>query len=337
MSAILDLLRHEHAVLWAEAQAKISDVRWKSVPARVDPHHMTVARSRLLARNRIAIRETRTKGGYNIGVLHLRDTAGIATAVDTAAARKRALMATLHSWLNPRSGYPLGFVGAAGERVTHSSLLEAAPYGLRLERPDAGEVRCLLGEEVEGGPFDNAAWVQVTNSIGAPVEVVLCPIEVKNIRHWIYPSASELHQLLHKAALLQRRHEDLHVCPVLVTRKKSYSANAMSRDLGFRILDVNRQFVLPVAEVDRDALSRIRTELGFSDLVAHDGADPALVRALQQLSSTALTNAMHWRRFGPELVDHFETLRENLTPSQRHAAMEELHDAVRELGGDARW
>ncbi len=31
------------------------------------------------------------------------------------------------------------------------------------------------------------------------------PIEVKNIRHWIYPGAWELHQLLDKAARLQAR------------------------------------------------------------------------------------------------------------------------------------
>ena len=64
----------------------------------------------------------------------------------------------------------------------------------------------------------------------------------------------ELHQLLHKAAHLQRLHDETLICPVLITRKKSFTAHAMSRELGFRILDVNRQFVLPVAEVHRDAV-----------------------------------------------------------------------------------
>lgn len=246
--AIIDLLRKEHAVLWSEAQAKISDVRWPTVPTAVDPHHMTTARGCLLARNRIAELKAPTRGGHEVSVLHLADTNGISTHIDRAAARKRRLMATFQSWLNPRSCYPLGFVGAAGERVTHASLIVAAPHGLRLERPGGGEVSQLLGEEVEGGPLDSVFWVQVTNAVGLPVATVLCPVEVKNIRHWVYPNANELHQLLHKAALLQIRHPDVPICPILITRRKSFSANAMSRALGFRILNVNKQFVLPSLE-----------------------------------------------------------------------------------------
>lgn len=336
-AALIDLLRTEHAVLWSEAQAKISDARWSSVPARVDPHHMTTARSRLLARRRIAILDARTRGGHEVAVLHLADTKGIRTEIERVAARKRALVATWQSWAAPRPRYPLGFVGSAGERVAHASLVAASPHGLRIERPEGGEVKRLLGQDVEGGPLDNAAWVQVTNAIGLPVATVLCPIEVKNIRHWVYPNANELHQLLHKAALLQDRHPDVSICPILITRKKSFSANAMSRELGFRILDVHRQFVLPVEEVDKAVLERLQSELGFVDLRAQDSADPSMVKALSSVATTALSNAMRWKTFGPELVEHFARLREDLSLAAEHTAMEELRDAVRELGGDARW
>jgi hypothetical protein len=278
-----------------------------------------------------------TRGGHEVSLLHLADTKGIQTAIDRVAARKRALMAALQSWITPRDGYPLGFVGTAGERVAHASLVAAAPFGLRLERPQGGEIRHLLGEEVEGGPLDNAFWVQVTDALGRPLTTVLCPVEVKNIRHWVYPNASELHQLLHKAALLQIRHPDVPICPVLITRKKSFSANAMSRELGFRILNVDKQFVLPVAEVDREVLARLQTELGFIDLTAHDGQDPNLVRALASIGSTAATNAENWRLFGPELAEHFEALREDLEPTREHAAMDDLREAVRAAGGAARW
>jgi hypothetical protein len=162
-------------------------------------------------------------------------------------------------------------------------------------------------------------------------------VEVKNIRHWVYPNANELHQLLHKAALLQVRHPDLPICPILITRRKSFSANAMSRELGFRILDVNKQFVLPVAEVDREALERLRSELGFTDLIADDGAATGLVRALSSVAATAMANAMNWQTYGPELVEDFEHLRQDLRPGVQHSAMEELREAVRELGGEARW
>ena len=195
-AAVLDLLRKEHVALWAEAQAKISDVRWPTVPSTVDPHHMTTARARLFTAHRIAEMTATTRGGHDVSVLHLADTKGILTEIDKAASRKRALMATVQSWLSPRSGYPLGFVGTAGERVAHASLITAAPYGLRLERPEGGEVAHLLGEPVQGGPLDSAFWVQVANAVGLPVANVLCPVEVKNIRHWVYPNANELHQLL---------------------------------------------------------------------------------------------------------------------------------------------
>jgi len=298
---------------------------------------MTTARAQLLAEKRISIREARTHGGHEVGVLHLTDTKGIATAIDRAASHKRGLQATLNSWVAPRSGYRLGLIGEAGERVAHNSLIEAAPHGLRLERPEGGEVRRLLGEDVEGGPLDSACWVQVTNEVGASVGVVLCPIEVKNIRHWIYPNARELHQLLHKAALLQKRHEDVDICPILITRKKSFSANEMSRELGFRVLDVHKQFVLPVAEVDRQALVRIQEELGFKDLVAQDAAHAGLVSALKNVATTALPNAHRWREFGPELIDHFDALREDLGPKAQAEAMQSLREAVLELGGEARW
>jgi hypothetical protein len=335
--ALIDLLRQEHAVLWSEAQARISDVRWKSVPRSVDPHHLSTARGQLLARNRITLIEATTRGQHKVPVLHLSDTRGIATQVRKASERKRALMATLNSWIRPRSGYPLGLVGAAGERVAHASLLTAAPHGWRLVRPEGGEVRHLLGHAVEGGALDSAGWVTSTDEIGVPLASVLCPIEVKNVRHWIYPNVRELFQLLYKAARLQIQHPGVHICPVLITRRKSFTANAMSREMGFRILDTGKQYVLPVAAVDRAALARIQDELGFQDLTATDEADPGLTEALRQVPKTALNNAERWKTFGPALVHNFEPLREDLRHSEREQAMNELRDAVREIGGDVRW
>jgi hypothetical protein len=336
-AGIVDLLRQDHAVLWSEAQARISDTRWPSLPAPVQPHHMTTARKALLARKRIVESAETTHGGHRVGVLHLRDTQGIKTQISRAASRKRALFATYLSWLTPHSGYPLGFVGSAGERVAHASMVAAAPHGLRLERPEGGDVAHLLGEEVQGGPLDGAIWLQVTNAVGLPVANVLCPVEVKNIRHWIYPSADELHQLLHKSAHLQIRHPDLLICPILITRRKSFTANAMSRELGFRILDVRKQFVLPITDVDLDVLARLQSELGFVDLVAQDGSDSGLVAALDSVAKTAVQNAMNWKTYAPELIAHFAALREEQTQAAAHVSMEEFREAVIELGGEARW
>lgn len=111
--AILDLLRTEHAALWSEAQAKIGDTRWRSVPTRIDPHHLTTARAQLIANRRIVSLTEKTRGGHEISVLHLADTRGISTAIEKAAARKRSLAATFNSWIRPRSGYPIGWPTAS--------------------------------------------------------------------------------------------------------------------------------------------------------------------------------------------------------------------------------
>lgn len=106
-------------------------------------------------------------------------------------------------------------VGRTGEQVVHTSLREAAAHGFRLARPEGGEVEKFLGHPVPVSKLDNAAILTLLVD-GVPGSSVAVPIEVKNIRDWIYPSSQELYQLLEKASLLQQLRPDVLMVPVFI-------------------------------------------------------------------------------------------------------------------------
>jgi len=63
----------------------------------------------------------------------------------------------------------------------------------------------------------------------------LVPIEVKNVRHWLYPIHDEIYQLLHKAAGLANACPEHPVVPILICRKAHYRTLQLARDLGFLV------------------------------------------------------------------------------------------------------
>ncbi len=87
----------------------------------------------------------------------------------------------------------------------HAAMVAAAPYGYRLINPTSGQTSTLLGAPVVGGTLDNAAFLTTmdvtANSLTGRSYLVV--VEVKNVRHWLYPRHWEIHQLLHKAAAIQ--------------------------------------------------------------------------------------------------------------------------------------
>ncbi len=95
--------------------------------------------------------------------------------------------------------------------------------------------------------------------------------EVKNLRSWIYPSAEELYQLLHKAVVLQIARPEQPIVPVFVCRKAHQTTFWMSYQLGFVTIDMDIQFV---GDVEEDELLEVRNELYFRDLAP--GCGPSL-------------------------------------------------------------
>lgn len=324
---LYELVDREHAVVWPEVEAKLAESR--NGP---QPHILTKARNTLVQEGDLATATASTRGGREVTVLRMANLTGRERAYQRAAGRKRLLQARFQSWSTKRRGFPRGLVGPAGERVVHESLIAAAPYGYRLHSPGGGDIHHFLGSSVEGGSLDNAAFLQVPSEDGLPGPTIVLPIEVKNIRSWIYPSTSELYQLLHKGALLQAAHPSLAIVPVLVCRRRSFFVWAMAKELGFFPIEVAAQFVLPRSAIDHAQFNEVRNELGYRDLELGESALPRLVQALEtSLPREASKYAARWKVCGPPLAEQFEELREHMAPATRQRAMADFRDEVSHL------
>ncbi len=220
------------------------------------------------------------------------------------------------------------FIGRAGERVTHASLLAAAPAGYRLVQPGGGEIRQLFGSPVPRGPLDNAAYLQLVDANHRPVGSAVLPVEVKNIRKWVYPDSNELYDILDKAAHLQLSEPTLRFTPVLVCRRAHYTTFRMALDLGFFVAETRAQFIQPVAKVDPSALAEVSAELAFQDLARTDSAHPRLTALFSRtLPKVADRTATRFAQAAQIVAQHSALLRDGgLTPAARVTFMHTLRD-----------
>lgn len=265
-TAILQLLEREHAAAWIEVEAKIADVTWAPLGVHVDPNHLSTARLELQREGRIMTAASTSKGQRVVEVVHLADTRRRVTAIDRAAAHKRALLSRFRSWAEG-TPHHRGLIGPAGEKVVNDSLVQSGM--IQLAMPGGGQVKVFLGHQLDG-PLDNAGFY-VPLRAGIPGAALAVPIEVKNIRDWIYPASDELHQLLDKAATLQVAQPDVPIAPILVCRRAHITAYRMAEALGFIIIQAKQQFI---HAVDEGKLRELRAGLGLIDLAVENGADP---------------------------------------------------------------
>ncbi|MER7450348.1 hypothetical protein ABTW96_08670 [Nocardia beijingensis] len=141
-----------------------------------------------------------------------------------------------------------------------------------------------------------------------PAGLVFIPIEIKDIRDWVYPRyprSAELYQLLHKAALLQFDAPEANIMPVLVCRRVNHTLWFLAQRLGFKVHDTRQQYIRSV--VTDDDLTEVRTELGFRDLMKpNDKASLAGLNRffLESLAVGALDYADRWRE--AVLVHNFD-------------------------------
>ena len=127
-TAIAELLDQEHAVVWSEVEAKLTDRRWPTLPAgvmRIDPHHLSTARHDLLDSGVIRAETNTTRGGRRITVYQPTDTHRRTRATTDAAARKRLLEARYLGWASGTKEAGEGIIGrsrpAAPQRCGHRS------------------------------------------------------------------------------------------------------------------------------------------------------------------------------------------------------------------------
>jgi hypothetical protein len=332
------LLDAEGAATQPGMEAKLSDHRFNGLAHKIDPHHLTTARNRLLSAGVIERRYDRTRGSQVVATYTLAEPSKLALR---AAGRKRLLHARFSSWSSYDTKWGAAPIPVALERVVHESLLEAAPNGYRLLRPEGGgEVRRIAGAPVPGGQIDNAAFYTGLSATGLPTAPILITLEAKNVRQWIYPQTQELYQVLDKSAKLRLEHPDLSVLPVLVCRKAHYLTNLMAQQLGFHIIATWRQYIRPaVAGTTDDArlFEEVNTELAYN-LELNEGAVPPMVRHFTQVIPGRCEDAIHrWSTFvtHPDVPDLIATLRDDgITNKERTRLHEELIEAAEDAFGE---
>jgi hypothetical protein len=230
-------------------------------------------------------------------------------------------------------------ISAGGEIVMHQSLHPAAAFGYRLVQPTRSEVATLYGDPVPGGPLDNAAWLfPMDHRTQTPTgSTFLVPIEVKNVRHWLYPNHWEIYQLLHKSAGLANAHPEHPVLPILACRRAHYRTLELAQDLGFLVFQTYDQYVQPSERIAADHFEEVRTELGLQDLRMTNSAAPALVKWLAGAPHReSTTYSKRWMNFSRHKVDTFAELRVPTTrQTRRFELLEGLHRDVEEQLGRA--
>ncbi|MFG3525072.1 hypothetical protein ACGF5S_32775 [Nocardia nova] len=162
---------------------------------------------------------------------------------------------------------------------------------------------------------------------------------MKNIRPWIFASTAELYQLLDKAAQLQRAQPTALILPVLVCRRANHTMFFMARELGFKILPTQRQYI---RGVNAEHLQQVRNELGFYDLTDRDpdDPDPFLVKNFcNQIPKDAADYCRRWRDtvLTYELDEYFTPLRDkSLRFADREAVLDEFKASAARIERDVR-
>jgi hypothetical protein len=275
--AILDVLDEEYAVVHPELEARISEAGHHNDPENIDPHHVTTALRELGDARKIEWVHDTTRGGRDITTVQPTATRLKTTRIAAAAARKRLLLGRYTGWSQGTRRHPQGLIGPAGEEAVRSAIWASA--ALQPAAPGAGEITKLLGVSLPG-PLDSAGYLVPLDSSGLPQAPVTVLFEVKNLRSWIYPSAQEIYQLLHKALVLQAAHPDHPIVPVFVCRMAHKTTFYMAKQLGFMTIAMGIQFA---GDVGEEELLEVRNELHFRDL--ERGHGPSL-RVRDRLTGT---------------------------------------------------
>lgn len=332
---LAEVLNSELALVKPEAIARLAEAYNADDHRNFDSHIVGHAIQALDDKGILIRRTAVSKGGHAITTLEPANQRKRSTDIGAAAMRKRALYARYLGWAQGTERFREGLLGPAGEAATRAAIVSSA--ALQPALPGAAAVSTLLGVRLPG-PADSAGYMNpiIDGLPGPPVTVLF---EVKNIREWIYPSSSELFQLLEKGNILQRTHPTRLIVPILICRAAHKTAFWMASQLGFLIIDMRAQFV--GTRIDEEPFLEVRNELFFTDLYLGDG--PSLRvrdRLTKHIPKTIQPSAEKWAvtAASEPLSDLFTTLRSNrLPPAARNEYMSALRDLNKKLGRSGGW
>lgn len=252
-----------------ELEAKLIDSHFGHPP--FEPTHLHDALAALQKRGVIRLDHTATRGGSTPPIFVTTSTAGRSRRVNDAMARKRLLMSRYYSYVQGGIEAGESLAGPAGERAFDAALGRArVGASIASTFRDLPSVPTIFGTPVPMGPLDNGFVLSPLDpkdmSPRGPFGITVI-VEVKNIRQWIYPRTQELYQLLSKGAEISAMHPERAVLPLLVCRKAHFTTRKMAKDMGFFVIETQRQYLPESSLIAPELLEEIRTEIGVSDLV----------------------------------------------------------------------
>lgn len=332
---ILAILDAEHALVKPEALARLAEGYHHHDSRNVDPHVTGVALQELEQEGRVVTSSTTaTRGGTRIATIQPADQRRRNTAIAKAAARKRLLYARYLGWARGTERYPHGLIGPAGERAVRAAIVESA--AMQPHSPSAGPIREILGVRLNGAADSGGYMIPMVAGLPQPPVTVL--VEVKSIREWIYPTSSELYQVLHKCAWLKQNHPDVPVVPMLICRRAHKTTFFMAKQLGFIVIEMAAQFVGDT--VEEQPLLEVRNGLAFLDL--YRGSGPSLRvrdRLRDHLGPHIQDFANTWTATmaDTDIPAHLGQLRQRLSSERRTTLLNSLRSANRTNGGRGGW
>jgi hypothetical protein len=267
--ALLTLVQERGAVVFPEAYTILGqDQDWlrQTLPEfpypRFDLHVVRRARRALLATGGLAELPATLQGQVVKALVHgpsYRDR-GARTEVTRAAATKRKIYRTYLSWTsNPAR------CGHVAERIVVASM--RAAEGLYGVPKTHGNVRAIERQAIEGSKTLDATASAVVDlerpSQGSP-PVIPIGVEVKNVRQTLYPSSTEVWDLLTKLRTFPN------VVPILICRQAHITLFRMFADLGAAAFYTSQQVFSP--SVPGKRFNEVTRALGFRD--ARRVADP---------------------------------------------------------------
>ena len=163
-------------------------------------------------------------------------------------------------------------------------------------------------------------------------------IEVKNVRHWIYPAHAELYQLLSKAANLQARFPNQRFIPVLVCRQVHYLTFQLAKTLGFVAYYMQIQPILSHSAIIASAVAEVRDELGYNLVQTADAHSGLVTTFSANLPKLALRTSERWAETAARVAPFAQRLRDPTLPhSTRRQLTRDLQATFREGGEEEEW
>ncbi len=271
---------------------------------RLAPHIISEATRALRSKGAITVehRTPRNLPGRTVELLVPADQRRRKSYIDRAVGRKSLLYGRY--LLLSRTA------GDAGEEVLRHSLSTAGSHLIEIES-GFGEVHNLMNVRLYGS-LDSGAWLfHVDPATRRPLIPYALPIEVKNRRQVLYPIHKEVHQLLSKAADVQKANPGQPVVPILICRAGHPWLFWMAKDLGFLVHQTRRQFVSLPAKMTAQLFNEVRTELGLTDLTLVTNASRPRIQEFfkQTIVKQAKKAAPRWAVSAQVIAEYSNELR----------------------------